>query len=183
MEASGQLHAPTALSPRKDSRYPLGMRLGWPQSPRGLVPSGFATKILNNVSACVGSISCPFTYSSHPNTVHRKEIWESIACSLCYHVLSAELFSVRLLSLNGWHLMETNAYVWRKWRCCVSPFILIWRPLHLLFACLWCTHVCGASEWNPLDKNTEIERQKQILFLKLCCRNHIPVVCVCVCIF
>jgi hypothetical protein len=35
MEVSGQLHAPAALPPGKDTRYPLDRRLGGPQSQSG----------------------------------------------------------------------------------------------------------------------------------------------------
>jgi hypothetical protein len=35
MEVSDQLHAPAALSPTKESRYPLDRRLGGPQSQSG----------------------------------------------------------------------------------------------------------------------------------------------------
>jgi hypothetical protein len=35
MELSGQLHAPTALSPGKETRYPLDRRLGGFQSCSG----------------------------------------------------------------------------------------------------------------------------------------------------
>jgi hypothetical protein len=34
-EVSGQLHAPAALLPRKERRYPLYKRLGGPQSRSG----------------------------------------------------------------------------------------------------------------------------------------------------
>jgi hypothetical protein len=35
MEVSGKLHAPAALPPEKESRYPLDRRLGGPQSRSG----------------------------------------------------------------------------------------------------------------------------------------------------
>jgi hypothetical protein len=35
MDMSGQLHAPAALPPEKDPRYPLDRRVGGPQSRSG----------------------------------------------------------------------------------------------------------------------------------------------------
>jgi hypothetical protein len=40
MEVSGQLYHPATLSSRKESRYPLGRRLGGPQSRSGHYKEG-----------------------------------------------------------------------------------------------------------------------------------------------
>jgi hypothetical protein len=77
MEVSGQLHAPTALSPRKNTRHPLSMRLGWPQSRHGRCGVSCHCRESNPSSSAVQPVVMPIELSRLPavicKTVHFAE--------------------------------------------------------------------------------------------------------------